>query len=624
LNLSLEEYYSHPGKIMNIFAILSMIIFPLYVVLGWYVFNLEPRARINKIFLLFSACFAFWAFTFTFFYTAPDVKTAWFWYNLSAIGRILYPALLLNLALIFTNNRFNQQKWYYSAVLYLPAIVFLYAVLSGPFITQDLVLIDSSWYEILITNSGWWYAYNIYYLLYVPLAFILMGWWGYRSKSNREKMQALIIILTGAVSFSLGIISNTLLPLLDIFILPSMAQIFGVIFFLGIAYAIVKYKLLKLTAATAAEDIITKITDMIILMDTYGKIIRINRRTQNLLGYSESNFEGKTWEFIVQNGDESAKIRKYLEGLNEQNQYKEESNEHKQHEKESNERDSIKEDSDKLKINFQRKNGEEIPVNIFLSPIRDDVGLVGVLLVAQDMRQTRKLEHEITEKVKAQQSARIQEEKLIKSLEEKEILLKEIHHRVKNNMQIISSLLNLQSGYLKDKGAVDALKDCQGRIMSMAMIHENLYRSKPLTGIKFKDYIDFLVKNIFHTYNVNTELFEVDIDADEVYLDIDTAIPCGLIINELLTNSIKHAYPEGTGGQLNIKIDQDDGKYYLQVADDGMGLPAKLDITNTGSLGLLLVNSLVKQLEGKLEVYREKGTIFQISFKKVEYPKRIP
>lgn len=588
---------------MNIFALLSLAVLPFYIFLGWYVFVLKPKSRINRIFILLPACFAIWAFTFIFFYSAPDKQTAWFWYNLSSLGRFFYPAVLLSITLFFTKNRFITKKWYYSLPLYIPAFIFLYAIFTGPFITQDLLFINSEWYESLITDNIWWYAYTSYYLAYFILAFLIIGRWGYKSTILRERKQALIILSTGALAFALGTITNTVLQMLNIYILPSMAQIFGVIFFSGIAYTIVKYKLLKLTAAVAAEQIISKITDLVILMDPAGRIIKINTRTRDLLGYSKSDLEDKKWEFIMCDSNKLTEIEKHFNNITDE-QGKDE---------------TLKD----LAVNFKTKDGEEIPVNSFLSTLKDEYGPIGVLLVGQDMRQTRKLQHEIEEKVKAQSKAKEHEKEIKKSLKEKEILLKEIHHRVKNNMQIVSSLLNLQAGYIKDKKAVNALKECQGRIMSMAMIHENLYRSDILTGIKFKDYLNFLIKNIFHTHNISLESFNVNIYADDIVLDIDTAIPCGLIINELVTNSLIHAFPEIDKGELTIQMEQEHDEYYLKVADNGIGIPSKLDINNTTTLGLLLVNSLVGQLEGKLEVSRNQGTTFLISFKKLEYPDRM-
>lgn len=190
-------------------------------------------------------------------------------------------------------------------------------------------------------------------------------------------------------------------------------------------------------------------------------------------------------------------------------------------------------------------------------------------------------------------------------------------------MQIISSLLNLQAGYLKDEEAVNALKESQARIVSMAMLHENLYRSDNLTGINFENYIKHLIRNLFHTYNVNMEKIKFNIMAQGVFLNIDTAIPCGLIINELVTNSIKHAFPEGTSGDIKVIMDQDDDKYHLEISDNGIGLPPEFDIKKSSTLGILLVNSLVGQLDGSIEVIRNQGTTYQIIIKKLEYKERI-
>jgi PAS domain S-box-containing protein len=387
---------------------------------------------------------------------------------------------------------------------------------------------------------------------------------------------------------------------MNIYVVPSLAQIFGIIFFIGIAYAIVEYKLLKLTTAVAAEEITNKITDLIILLDPDGKIIEINQQVEALLGFSRSDLEGKKWTDLIKTPEDISQIQNFLNQVN------------------------GKEDMDKkMEINIQTKDDDNIPFDLSLSVIQDKYGVIGVVLIGRDLRQTKKLQYEIKEKVKAQQSAEIQEEKIKKSLQEREILLKEIHHRVKNNMQIISSLLNLQSEYLKDKTAITALKECQGRIMSMAMIHENLYRSNILTGIEFNGYVDHIIKNIFHTHNISFDKFKVNIIAQDIILNIDTAIPTGLIINELVTNSIKHAFPGRETGEITIQLEQEQDEYYLKVADNGIGISSNLDVNHTSTLGLLLVNSLVSQLDGNLQVATAGGTAFHINFKKLEYLDRI-
>lgn len=562
---------------------------------------MDRKSRINQIFIFYALSFAIWAITFAFFYSAPDKTTAWFWYNLSAFGRFFYPALILDLTLVFTKNRIIYQRWWHSILLYILPLIFIIVIFTGPFITQDLVLINGQWFEILITDNIWWYAYTMYYMIFLLLAFLIFGWWGYTSTVLREKKQARIIIATGLITIILGLITNTFLPLFNIHIIPSVAHIIGVIFFSGVTYAIVKYKLLKFTTTTAADQIISKITDLVFLISTQGKIISTNARARRLLGYSRSEIEGPEWQFIIKDSKDQEIIGKYIDSglIEDQDSYK------------------------NMEIKFYTKRGNYIPVNSFLSGVNDNFGLIGVLIVAQDLRQTKKLLHEIREKNIAQKAAKIHEEKLQKSLDEKDLLLKEIHHRVKNNMQIISSLLNLQAGYLKDEEAVNALKESQARIVSMAMLHENLYRSDNLTGINFENYIKHLIRNLFHTYNVNMEKIKFNIMAQGVFLNIDTAIPCGLIINELVTNSIKHAFPEGTSGDIKVIMDQDDDKYHLEISDNGIGLPPEFDIKKSSTLGILLVNSLVGQLDGSIEVIRNQGTTYQIIIKKLEYKERI-
>jgi len=209
------------------------------------------------------------------------------------------------------------------------------------------------------------------------------------------------------------------------------------------------------------------------------------------------------------------------------------------------------------------------------------------------------------------------------SLREKELLLKEIHHRVKNNMQIISSLLNLQSHYIKDKEMLDVLKESQNRIKSMAMIHEKLYQSDNLTDIEFDDYIQRLVSDLFYSYSIQKDQIKPLIEVEDVKLNIETAIPCGLIISELVSNSLKHAFPSGRKGELHVSLQTHDDEYELKISDNGIGIPESIDYTKTNSLGLQLVNNLVKQVDGEIELNRHHGTEFKITFKELKYKERV-
>ena len=207
------------------------------------------------------------------------------------------------------------------------------------------------------------------------------------------------------------------------------------------------------------------------------------------------------------------------------------------------------------------------------------------------------------------------EEKLKKSLTEKEVLLKEIHHRVKNNLMVISSLLNLQSQYIKDKEALDIFRESQNRARSMALIHERLYQSPDLKRIDFGDYIQTLSKDLFHSCITNLGRVKMNLNVENLMVDINTTVPLGLIVNELVTNSMKHGFVGDTKGEINIEFHEEGDEFVLVVLDTGVGFPDDIDFRNTSTLGLQLVNNLTTQIDGKIELNKDKGTEFRITFK---------
>jgi PAS domain S-box-containing protein len=208
------------------------------------------------------------------------------------------------------------------------------------------------------------------------------------------------------------------------------------------------------------------------------------------------------------------------------------------------------------------------------------------------------------------------------SLQEKDVLLKEIHHRVKNNMQVISSLLNLQSRHIQDPAVLEMFKESQRRIRSMALIHERLYQSSDLSRIEFSQYLRNLATHLFHSYQVDSSRIQLRIEAEEVHLNINTAIPCGLIVNELVSNALKHAFPEGRSGSLDLDLRRVAGDgYVLRVKDDGVGFPETLDFRKTETLGMQIVSTLVDQINGRLALERQGGTGFTLEFN--ELPQKI-
>jgi PAS domain S-box-containing protein len=241
-------------------------------------------------------------------------------------------------------------------------------------------------------------------------------------------------------------------------------------------------------------------------------------------------------------------------------------------------------------------------IDFSLKPIHDEAGQV-VLLIPEgrDISQQK----QATEQLQA-------------TLKEKEVLLKEIHHRVKNNLGIVDGLLQMQSRRSQSTEIIETLKESQNRIASIALVHEKLYRSRDLASIDFSQYIPDLTAHLFASYNTHSNHIKLVTQLDDISLDIDTAIPCGLIINELVSNALKYAFPNGHVGEVDVKFYKDvDGAITLVVKDNGVGLPENFELKQTKTLGMKLVQGLVKQLKGRLEIDSQQGTAFRITIKKI-------
>jgi two-component sensor histidine kinase len=202
------------------------------------------------------------------------------------------------------------------------------------------------------------------------------------------------------------------------------------------------------------------------------------------------------------------------------------------------------------------------------------------------------------------------------ALKEKETLLQEIHHRVKNNLQVISSLINIQLRKLGPGAAREPLQECQTRVQAIALIHEQLYQSRNYSRVPFSQYARSLAANVFHAAGASPGAVSLEVEVGEVALAVDKAIPCGLILNELITNALKHAFPQERRGTVRVLLNQTAaGLVKLVVTDDGVGLPAELDIRQSDTLGMQLVCTLGEQLAAKLDVRRTiAGTSFEVVF----------
>jgi PAS domain S-box-containing protein len=249
-----------------------------------------------------------------------------------------------------------------------------------------------------------------------------------------------------------------------------------------------------------------------------------------------------------------------------------------------------------------RSDGSEFPVEIGLNPIETEEGQM-VLSAIVDISERKQREREIE-----------------RALKEKDILLGEIHHRVKNNLHVIHSLLDLQSARISDPLVQAMLIDSQSRIRSMALIHQTLYQSKDFSGVDFSIFLDSLIPTLVSSYGADPSLIALSIAADDVKLPLSAAIPCGLLVNELISNALKHAFPHGRSGKIVVAVGAtpDVGgqgeQVTLTVSDDGVGIPDGLDLARTETLGLQLVSLLTDQVHGTLAIQRHDPTRFSISF----------
>jgi len=249
---------------------------------------------------------------------------------------------------------------------------------------------------------------------------------------------------------------------------------------------------------------------------------------------------------------------------------------------------------------FHLAGRKERHITIKGTPIMEDSSFVGAVLLLND----------ITDRKKA-------EDKLKASLHERELLLQEVYHRVKNNMQIIISLLRLQAQKLKNEYAKEVLHEAQNRIKSMALVHDRIYQSEDLAKVNFEEYIKRLAIELFYSYNIDTERIKLKTNISEVSVDVGAAIPCALIINELVSNALKHAFPDNRKGEVSIEFYSDDNNQsVLLVHDNGVGLPKDFDTQGSDSFGLQLVYMLTDQLHGRCEAKSNGGTTFRIFFPK--------
>ena len=332
---------------------------------------------------------------------------------------------------------------------------------------------------------------------------------------------------------------------------------------------------------TSRSDALARILDLaddaIISVDVQQRIVFFNQGAERMFGYTAGEIANQPLDVLLP----PALIEV-----------------HRQHIRGFQESDVVaRRMGERSTILGRRKDGSEFPAEASISKVDVD-GQMMLTVIMRDVTKRARIEQQIKT-----------------SLQEKEALLREIHHRVKNNLQVISSLLALQARVVADDSTKKMFLESRDRIHSMALLHESLYKSDNLARIDFREYIQQLADHLFRSYGVAAERIHLRAEMDPVFLNMDNAVPCGLLINELISNSLKYAFPNERNGEIHVGVRSVDDHVKVTVADDGVGLPAGFDWANARSLGLRLVRTLAQQLEATLEHVAGSGTRFQLTFR---------
>ena len=562
-------------KNMNIFSYISLSAFFVCFFLGNFIYHKNTKSQLNIMIALLSIMVGFLAFAEFQYRQTTDFQTAYLWLKISGLWPIV-PAILLHISLIFTGKTNLLKNKLTYILIYAPAVII--AILA----------VDTNWLLVGIVKEywGWTYIYPKNSLLFYILSFwtvlcaFLAGGiccWYYLKSKDIKRLQSKYLIAGLYLPLLISMFSDVVLPNMSIRI-PETTMMMSTIGIGFISYGVWKYRFPALTAAIAADQIVSTMSNFLIMLDHNKNIVTINNATTDLLGYSNEELVGKPLEYLIK--DQTLMTSNKLS---------------------NNISNSI--------VNFETclksKYGEFIPVLLSESVIKNENGnVMGIVCIGNNIVEIKEAE----DKIKA-------------SLDEKELLLRELHHRVKNNLQIILSLINLQSNGIKDQEDLEIFRESQSRVKSLAIIHEKLYQSADFASINFEEYIRSLVSYLFSYYSTTNISVNIDVEKDLI-LNMDTAVPCGLIINELVTNSIKFAFRGGKPGKIYIKLRYEDGSLILIIGDNGVGLPEGINFENSEKLGLQLVKTLTDQLEGTIEYNGENGAEFKIKFKELIYKNR--
>ncbi len=615
---------------MNTYSVLSFIAFLLYIQAGIFILRKSHRKAVNVIFSILCLSLAIFALFSAFIYSAPTVEKVYFYDRLAAIGWTTFPFLMV---LFFTKISNNKSKFvtYFAYYVLVPILVISYI-----FVLYDLENLkfynsfNQTWLFILNNESVFVYIFIFYLYSSLGLSLYVLIKWYLCSQKNREKKQASIIILSLIIFFLASTFSNILLPLLNVEAVPALAPLNSIVLITGMFYAMIRYQRDVFSTDVISSLLLDRINEFLIFLNNDKNIFTVNEHTLKNLSYTFNEIIGLPINSIVSNN-------KLVDNLLSQ----------------------LRNSTTALEISvdFVASKGDLIPVIISGHTIKDNYkNTLGYVLIGVNNKHRIQLRKEVSNRIRKEKKLkkvkeeleslvnkntkelseankklqieileRKRAEKQIKhALDEKTKLLSEIHHRVKNNIQIIVSLINMLSSHKNvDNTGSEKLSEIAERVRTISEIHESFYSTKNLSKIDFASFLRKTIEEFSNKFGYENSV-NYDLNIYEKFIEINKAIPCGIICYELLDNALKLAFlidSENNDAhkkqECKLKIDfyKKDGEYTLSFCDIGVGDITKETLLDKNTVSFQMVDFLVKnQLRGKFSVEQSSGTTIILKF----------
>lgn len=535
-------------------------------------------ALVNRVAALLFFLIALWDLSLVFRHSPLEhAGVVRFFLTLGSIGWIGMPVTFFWFAGVLSGNRTLQTRK--AAFFYLPSVVLFAAQVSGRYIMEVSENAKAAYGWVIVYKSPFWIdAYYVYLASYLAAGLLLLARRYSASSSVKEIRRIMLILLTGFVSCVAGLITDVVLPLMGIMSVPGLGDVFALVWAAGMYRGITKYGLGEMTLEVAADRVIETMSHALFLTDPDGRVKFVNPAAVELSGRSRDELVGVPFSDIFS----------FPEG-----------------------RGCDEEKSSSVEGNLWNARGET-PVMITRSCMKDGTGeAIGRVCIVKDISEIRSFENELKLMLRENVAAKAEIQKL---LDEKDLLLHEVHHRNKNNMNVISSLLSLQASSMTDSAAAEALNVARSRVRSMMIMYDKLYRSGgDFRTVSSAGYFSDLVDDIASTYAESSSV-SVEKRIEDVPLESKVVFPVGIVINELITNAFKYAFPGGREGRVVVSFTKSGESAVLRIEDDGVGLPDRAISGESPGFGLNLVRAMTTQIGGSLDLRGGIGTGVTVSF----------